>query len=150
MPRRAASWGAFVAWIGVGAGFVFAFLSILSIGIFVFPLVVVLTALLASWSTTSRGAPGLISGMGLPLLLVAFLNRDGPGYVCSHSQYAANCMQEWNPLPWLGAGIGVILLGVAIFVLVRRRNRTQDAAATQWYAHWSEQRPPWSDGRRLG
>jgi hypothetical protein len=64
---------------------------------------------------------GILSGVGVPLLVVAFLNRSGPAFVCSGN----TCDEQLSPWPWLLAGVLFVLLGPATYVLsvTRRRNR---------------------------
>ena len=79
--------GVYLAWVAVGAGLSFGVLSILSIGVFVLAVTIVATFFLARRSEAGAGVAGLVSGFGLPLLYVAFLNRSGPGTIChSHQQ----------------------------------------------------------------
>ena len=44
---------------------------------------------------------GLVTGVGLPLLVVAYVQRDGPGTTCWHTATTAGCDQHLNPIPWL-------------------------------------------------
>ena len=122
--RQATSWGAFVLWALVGGLFLTGLLAVFTIFMFAFwALAIVATVLLARSPATHRGSPGLISGLGLPPLLVAYLNRQGPGTVCHMSSVGRGCTQEWSPWPWLGAGGGMILAGVVVFAIVNRRAR---------------------------
>jgi len=58
------------------------------------------------WRT---GVPGVLAGIGTPLLVLAYLNRGGPGLVCQGEA----CRQHLSPWPWLLAGVLFVLLGVA-------------------------------------
>lgn len=74
---------AFLGWTAVGTGMVLGVLTILTIGIFVLPATALLAGFLA-WRRPSRQAwPGLLSGLGLSPLYVAYLNRGAPGIVCT-------------------------------------------------------------------
>jgi hypothetical protein len=54
----------------------------------------------ARWLPRSRvGWEGVISGLGLPLLVVAYINRD-PG--------------DLSPWPWLVVGVGLLAAGLLI------------------------------------
>jgi hypothetical protein len=48
---------------------------------------------------------GIVTGAGLPLLLVAYIQRQGPGTTCWHTAMSAGCDQHLNPLPWLIVGL---------------------------------------------
>src|SRR4051812_10785706 len=114
MPQR---W--FLAWLGIGLLWMFAVVSAMTIGIFVLPFALVATVLAARRPNAALGAPGLVSGLGLPFLLIAYLNKDGPGNVCrSTGGGGTSCVEEWSPWPWLAIGGALLLLGVFMF---RRR-----------------------------
>ena len=91
-------WAWFLAGLAAGAGLAVSVLGALTIGIFVLPFAVALTVLLAV--RHPEGLIGAISGLGLPLLFVAYLNRDGPGTVCTSVAGGSSCTDEWAPLPW--------------------------------------------------
>jgi hypothetical protein len=63
---------------------------------------------------------GFVTGAGLPLLWVAYAQRHGPGTTCWHTASGAGCDQYLNPLPWLIAGITLVLAGL---VAQTRHNR---------------------------
>jgi hypothetical protein len=118
-PDRVA-WRWYLAWAASGAVLSFGFLSFLLVGLAGSFVAMVTILLLALGSRSRRGAPGLLAGVGLPLLYVAFLNRDGPGNVCSSSSLAVQCTQETSPLPWLLMA-GVLLLAGAAWCWWARR-----------------------------
>ena len=66
-----------------GAGYALGILGALSIGPYVLVITVAATIVLATRTGSKVGLPGLVSGLGLPLFYVAFLNRSGPGTVCT-------------------------------------------------------------------
>ena len=106
----------------VGAAFGFGLLGVLSIGLFVLPCALLAAFYLARRHPSPRYTTGALSGVGVPLLVVAFLNRSGPAFVCSGD----TCAQQLSPWPWLLAGILFVLAGPASYVLLsatRRRNR---------------------------
>lgn len=108
----------FWAWAAVGA------LAVLSLDLG--PLVALpafgLGALvaMAGGGRRHRAVPGVLTGAGLPLLLVAYVQREGPGTTCWHTASSAGCDQHLNPLPWLIVGLGLVLAGL---VLQSRRGR---------------------------
>ena len=114
-------WVWFTAWLLVGAGYAVSLIGIASIGLFVLPLPVLATVLLIRRQPATSGLPGLISGLGVPLLYVAYLNRAGPGTICSAVTGGQQCTDEWSPWPWLAVGVILLGLGVAAFVGRQRR-----------------------------
>jgi len=118
--ERDRAWRWFVAWAAVGGGYLLALLSALSIGIFVLPVVVVVTIVLARRPGAVVGVLGIVSGLGLPLLYVAWLNRDGPGTVCTATGSGTDCTDEWSPWPWLVLGLVVVAAGILLFRTRRR------------------------------
>jgi hypothetical protein len=103
----------------------FVVLGAMSIGILILPFAVLATVLVARRPAAAMGAPGLVSGLGLPFLFIAYLNRDGPGNVCHGTgDGGTSCVEEWTPWPWLLAGGALLLLGVFMF---RRRQGLHEA-----------------------
>jgi MYXO-CTERM domain-containing protein len=108
----------FLAWLVVGVAWMFVLLGAMTIGILLVPLALTGTILLARHRSAAIGAYGLVSGLGLPFLFVAYLNRDGPGEVCRTVRSGSRCTEEWSPWPWFAIGALLLLGGVALF---RRR-----------------------------
>jgi hypothetical protein len=67
-----------------------------------------------------RSAFGFLTGVGLPLLWVAYVQRQGPGTTCWHTASSAGCNQHLNPVPWIIASITLVLTGV---ITQARHNR---------------------------
>jgi hypothetical protein len=111
----------FGCWLVAGASWAVTVLGALSIGVFVLPVAIALTVLLATRRTSSIGLPGIISGAGFPLLYVAYLNRGGPGNVCTTFASGGSCAQEWSPWPWLGIGMVLVATGVVAFAIMALR-----------------------------
>ena len=83
---------------------------------------VALAIALTRWPRArNRTAAGLLSGLGLVPLFVAYLNRGGPGTVCVSTATSQSCTQEWSPWPWAGAGLALVTAGFVIFLMLRRR-----------------------------
>jgi hypothetical protein len=113
--QRSGGWGWFFAWALLGS---VAALGALSLG----PVLVWPVALfgLFLWNRTGvrRSAFGLLTGVGVLLLYVAWVQRDGPGTTCWHTSTAYGCEQHLNPVPWLVAGAALVVAG---FVAHARR-----------------------------
>jgi hypothetical protein len=99
----------FWAWTAVGVGGV---LGAVSLGPLVLVPVLVVAALMASRREVRRSGFGLLSGAGMLLLYVAYVNRNGPGTTCWHTATASGCDEHLNPVPWLAAGTLLLIGGV--------------------------------------
>jgi hypothetical protein len=116
------AWVRLLGWTLVGAALAIGILGALSIGIFLLPVAIAVGVLLLVRPEPGRGATGLLCGIGLPLLLVAYLNRDGPGTVCTATSGGGqSCTDEWAPWPWLAIGLLLITAGLATFALSEAR-----------------------------
>ncbi|WP_042372208.1 hypothetical protein [Streptacidiphilus neutrinimicus] len=116
--RRAWIW--FLSWAAVGAGGVTALLTVLTVGPYVAVLTLVAAVLLGRVPRSHGGLPGLVAGAGVLPLVVAWLNRSGPGNVCSGNA----CTEEWSPWPWLAAGVVLLAVGTAIWARRGANSRT--------------------------
>src|SRR2546430_2296091 len=118
-------WAGFSAWLVIGAAYAVSLLAMLTVGPFIAPVALVLTVLLWRKRRAARELLGLVSGLALPLLYVAYLNRNGPGNVCTTGREGSqSCIDEWSPWPWLAAGILLLLAGAGAFVAARRAARS--------------------------
>ncbi len=99
-----------IAWVIAGAGLVFSFLAILSIGVFTLP-IAVLACVYATVRSHGRELRLLLTGAGLPVLWIAWLNRHGPGDYCITTAHSMSCEEMWNPWPWLACGVAPIVVG---------------------------------------
>jgi hypothetical protein len=102
--------GWFWAWALLGSAVT---LGILSLGPILAAPLLVIGWLMASRPAIRRSAFGLLSGAGVLLLYVAWVQRAGPGTTCWQTQTASGCDQHLNPLPWLVAGVVLFVSGVA-------------------------------------
>jgi drug/metabolite transporter (DMT)-like permease len=59
-----------------------------------------------------RGAFGLMSGVGAVLLVIAYLQRQGPGTTCTQTTTSITCEQHLNPIPWLVVGLLCFAAGI--------------------------------------
>ncbi|UQX87676.1 hypothetical protein M6D93_15400 [Jatrophihabitans telluris] len=118
----------FLLWMLVGVGGMLSLLTILTIGIFVLPVTVVIVLALALLvyrrPAVLTGVGGALAGPALPLWLVAYLNRDGPGTVCTRTaDGGSSCADEWSPWPFFFGGLAFVVLGVLLTVLLAARAR---------------------------
>ena len=120
-PGRAWSW--LVAWVGIGRA---AGIATLSIRILLAPLALVAVGLLVWSRSLSRAALGLAGGLGVASLIVAYVQRKGPGTVSWHIATASGADTYLDPRPWLVAGALLVAAGVVAFALAGRR--AQDGA----------------------
>jgi hypothetical protein len=111
---------AFAAWVVVGAGLALGVLSILTIGPFVFLATFVLCGVLFFKTGFGYGMTGLVSGAAVPLLWVGWLNRGGPGTVCTTSASASSCVDEWTPWPFVVAALVLFVVGLVLFIRLQR------------------------------
>ena len=74
-------------------------------GVLFLPPVLLVGGIMASRPTIRRSAFGLLSGAGVLLLYVAWLQRAGPATTCWQKGTSSGCEQHLNPLPW-GPGYG--------------------------------------------
>jgi hypothetical protein len=107
--RHLAGCGWFWVWALVGAGTAF---GLLVLGMLAIPVIALVLWPLVSRPAIRRSAYGLVTGFGLPLLYVAWLQRAGPGTTCWHTATGGGCDQHLNPLPWLIVGIALVTAGL--------------------------------------
>ena len=120
----------FIAWMFVGAGCALGVLSAASIGLYVLLITVVATIVLATRAGNRVGLPGLVSGLSLPLFYVAYLNRSGPGTICTTTATSRTCSDQWSPWPWIVVGIVLLVSGCVWFAIANRRRGVVDPQAT--------------------
>jgi hypothetical protein len=112
---------AFAGWCVVGAALTLSILTLLTIGPFVLLVTLMLIGYLLWRVDFGWAMAGMISGAGLPVLYVAWLNRDGPGEVCTRTATQVSCTDEWSPWPFVA--LGVVLLVGGVFAFLRNRFR---------------------------
>ena len=113
---------AFLGWVVVGAGGSLGVLSLLTIGPFVLLLTLFLAGLLLWRVDFGWGMTGMLSGAAAPVLYVAWLNRGGPGEVCtSYADGGQSCTDAWSPWPFVAVGVLLMVAGLAWFLRQRHR-----------------------------
>ena len=120
MKARSDSWAAYWLWCLAGAGLCLGVLSILTIGPFVLLVTLGLCAWLLWRVDFGWGMLGLLSGAALPLLYVAWLNRGGPGTVCTSTATGTSCSDQWSPWPFVVVAVVLVGAGLVAFLRYRR------------------------------
>ena len=90
-------------------------------GAAILALTAIATIALTRWRNGVGGAYGLVVGVALPVFYVAYLNRDGPGTVCTADAHGGSCIDEWSPWPFITAGLLLLAVGWVLFIQLRRR-----------------------------
>jgi len=116
-------WLLFAGWLLTGACYLLALVTVFSIGLFILPIPVAGTVVLATRQGSPRGLPGLLSSASLPLFLLTFVNRHGPGSYCTASADSASCTEGLlNPWLLLASGLLALTAGVTLFLKIQRRS----------------------------
>ena len=106
-------------WAVVGCCLAISFVSV--IGFFFLPVAALGAFAGLRWgrATVPRSALGAVTGAGVPFLIVAYIQRKGPGTVCWRTATARGCDEYLDPRPWLVLVLG----GIAAFLHARARRR---------------------------
>lgn len=107
-PSRRGGWHWFGAWCPTGAVFSFSYVTGLSIGLLVLPFAVALLLLTAWFAPGFAEALGFVAGIGLVLLLIGYIQREG---------------EAVSPAPFLIGGIFVCMLALGGYVILREEYR---------------------------
>jgi hypothetical protein len=119
-PRGSLSaWSWFAVWAAVGCACAFGLVSFIAPALALAVLVAV--ALLVWRRHDLEPAVGLTCGVGALLLLVAWLQRKGPGTVAWHTATASGWDTYLDPRPFLAAGLMLLAIGIVTFAFLRRR-----------------------------
>jgi hypothetical protein len=124
--ERKASWAGFVVWALVGGLFGFASISFFVIAFI--PAIAILILAITRKSLVPSGW-GALAGLGVIPLLVAYIQRKGPGTVCWQTGTASGCDDYLNPWPWLIAGVVMVAFGVGGQFIRMRRDRHEAVPA---------------------
>lgn len=119
------------AWILVGLAGLASVAGILTIGVFTMPLVYAGAILLLVRPDRTHGAAIMLFALAVGPLLVAWLNRNGPGQVCrSYPPDGVACGIQLNPWPWLGGAAASLAIATVLFLHARRRDATKKSGTT--------------------
>lgn len=91
----------YLGWTAVGVLAAFGLAAILTIGLPFLVLAAALAAFLAWRGVTGRGATGLALGGAAVAGYLAWLNRGGPGDVCTSAGASTSCTTEASPWPFI-------------------------------------------------
>ncbi|MDY0814117.1 hypothetical protein [Kitasatospora purpeofusca] len=98
-------------WFLDGAALTFGLASILTIGLLLLAAGAAGAVLLGRSAAFRRSWPMVLGGPAAVLAYLAYLNRSGPGTVCTTTMTSSSCVEEYSP--WLFLGLAVLLLVVA-------------------------------------
>jgi hypothetical protein len=119
--RRPAFW-AYSWWLAAGSLLGFGIAALLTIG----PILISAAALsvgvgVALPRLRNRAALATVGGLGCAPLYIAWLNREGPGRVCTSDSAGTSCFNAWSPWPFVAVGCAFILVAVLLIVPPTRR-----------------------------
>jgi hypothetical protein len=114
----------FWVWAVIGGCAAISFIS--GIGVFFLPVGAVLAfaAVRRERGSDSPSPLGLATGAGVPFLVVAYIQRKGPGTVCWSNATGGGCDSYLDPRPWLVIGVALVIGGMVAFAY-RSRKRGQ-------------------------
>jgi hypothetical protein len=117
--RRPPAW-AWAWWFAVGGLLGFGAAAMLSIGL---PFLLVGAVLggvgLGRAALRNRSAAAVPAGLALTAAYLAWINRGGPGDVCTTTATSVSCTEEWSPWPFVA--VAVLLVGASVALAVGRR-----------------------------
>jgi hypothetical protein len=115
-PTKTALWK-YAWWALVGALLGLGVVGIMTIGL-AFLMSAAVLGLIAAFTPTlrNRSVLGAVGGLAAAPLYLAWLNRGGPGRVCSTEGTTVSCVQEWSPWPFLAAALALV---VGLLLLAR-------------------------------
>jgi hypothetical protein len=108
MVSNVGRWGWFGAWGVIGAGLA---LGLISLGPLALVPAIAAAAIMLSGRRVRQSAWGLLSGTGIVMLIVAWVNRQGPGTTCWQNASGHGCDSHLSPIPWLVIGVALLLAG---------------------------------------
>jgi hypothetical protein len=109
-----------------GSALALGFVSF-ALWVFLIPIGLSLVSVVIAARAAHNSAFGLLSGAGISLLVVAYIQRDGPGTTCWHTATASGCDQHLDPRPWLIAGVLFLAAGLVAQTMLSIRRVTHEA-----------------------
>ena len=121
--RPTVPWASTLVWGLVGVLVAFGIAGLASIGVFLLAGAAVVVALaLATPALRSPAVPGFVVGLSTAPLYIAWLNRGGPGLVCTTSADSVSCADQWSPWPFVAVGVLFAVAGGGLLALTRRHH----------------------------
>jgi len=123
-------WLSTLAWASVGALGAFGIAGLATVGAFLLAGAAVVAAVALSVPALRPPClPGFLVGLSTAPLYIAWLNREGPGLVCTTTADSSSCSDQWSPWPFVA--VGVLFAGAGlVLLLMTRRGPDQPADAT--------------------
>ena len=111
-------WSSTLAGASVGALGAFGIAGLATIGLFLLAGAALVAAVaLAVPRCGRRRVPGFLVGLSTAPLYIAWLNRGGPGLVCTTTADSMSCSDQWSPWPFVA--LGVLFAGAGLALLRR-------------------------------
>lgn len=108
-------------WLGVGAVLGFGIVGLLTIGWVLVPLGVLMVVIgLRTPRLRTTAAYLTMVGASAAPFAIAWLNRHGPGTVCSTRGSEQSCIDEWTPWPFLAVAGLMVAAGIVLTLRGRR------------------------------
>jgi hypothetical protein len=109
-------------WLVVGALVGLGVMSLLTIGLLFLLAAAVLVGIgVALPVLRNRSVVAIPAGVGLSVLYLAWLNREGPGDVCHVTGHTTRCTEQWSPWPFLAVALVLVAASFALARLVRHQ-----------------------------
>lgn len=119
--RPALPWLSTLSWGVVGTLGSFGVAALPTVGVFLLAGAAVVAAIaLAVPALRPPCTPGFLVGLSTAPLFLAWLNRGGPGLVCTTADGVTSCDDAWSPWPFVAIGVLFAAAGLALLVIGRR------------------------------
>lgn len=112
-----------VYWALVGALGAFGLAALPSVGMFLLLGAALLTILAIALKVNRHALPALLIGAAVIPFYIAWLNRDGPGNICTPIENGTSCGEQLNPWPFVAAGAVFVALGAVLLRVTRAKRR---------------------------
>lgn len=113
-----------LCWATIGALGSLGVAGLASIGLFLLAgAAVVAVVALAVPALRPPCMPGFLVGLSTAPLYIAWLNRGGPGRVCTTTVDSMTCTDQWSPWPFVAVGALFAGAGLALLLISRRGSR---------------------------